>query len=127
VELDPAGRGIGRGPAQGTEEIAVELGDARDLVVEERRALGDGSAGPATRTWRCAGTSQCSTAAARGFAASSAPLSLSQSVKKTSPGWRPRSTTRRAEGMASLVALATVMASGIGCTAPRAASSHVAS
>jgi hypothetical protein len=31
---------------------------------------------PATRTWRCTGTSQCSTAAARGFAASSAPLSL---------------------------------------------------
>ncbi len=41
------------------------------------------STGPATRTWRCAGTSQCSTAAARGLAASSAPLSLSQSVALT--------------------------------------------
>jgi hypothetical protein len=44
-----------------------------------------GSTGPATRTWRCAGTSQCRTAAARGLAASSAPLSLPQSVKKASP------------------------------------------
>ena len=56
-----------------------------------------------------------------------ATLSLSQSVKKISPRWRPRSTTRRAEGMASLVALAMVMASGIGCPAARAASSHVES
>jgi hypothetical protein len=35
--------------------------------------------------------------------------------------------TRRAEGTASLVALAMVMASGIGCPAARAASSHAAS
>ena len=85
------------------------------------------STGPATRTWRCAGTSQCSTAAARGLAASSAPLSLSQSVKKASPRGRPRSTTRRADGAPSLVALAMVMASGIGWPAARAASSHVES
>jgi hypothetical protein len=85
------------------------------------------STGPATRTWRCAGTSQCSTAAARGLATSSAPLSLSQSVKKTSPCRRLRSITRRAEGTASLVALAMVMASGIGWPAARAASNHVES
>ena len=85
------------------------------------------STGPAARTWRCAGTSQCSTAAARGLAASSPPLSLSQSVKKTSPRRRPRSTIRRAEGTASLVAVAMVMASGIGAPAARAASSHAAS
>jgi hypothetical protein len=54
-------------------------------------------------------------------------LSLSHSVKKTSPRRRLRSTTRRAEGTASLVALAMVMASGIGWPAARAASSHVAS
>jgi hypothetical protein len=82
------------------------------------------SADPATRTWRCTGTSQCSTAAARGFAARSAPFSLSQSVKKTSPRRRPRSTTRRADGTPSLVAVAMVMASGIGWPAARAASSH---
>ena len=79
------------------------------------------------RGQRCAGTSQCSTAAARGLGASSVPLSLSQSVKKTSPRWRPRSITRRAEGTASLVSLAIVMASGIGWPAVRAASSHVES
>ena len=85
------------------------------------------STGPATGTWRCAGTSQCSTAAARGLGASSVTLSLSQSVKKTSPRWRPRSITRRAEGTASLVSLAIVMASGIGWPAVRAASSHLES
>jgi hypothetical protein len=40
------------------------------------------------------------------------------------PRRRPRSTTRRAEGTTSPVAVAMVTASGIGCPAARAASSH---
>ena len=86
-----------------------------------------GSTGPATRTWRWIGRSQCRTAAACGLAASSAPLSLVRSVKKASPRWRPRSITIRAAGMPSAVAVAMVMASGIGSPALRAASSHAAS
>ena len=49
-ELDPVVRGIGRGAAQGTEERRIELGDTRDLVVEDRRAVGDGTVGLAERT-----------------------------------------------------------------------------
>ena len=100
---------------------------ARVLQYSSASSWLTGSVGPATRTWRWAGTSQCSTAAARGLAASSPPLSLWQSVKKTSPRRRPRSTTRRADGTPSLVALAMVMASGIGWPAARAASSHLES
>ena len=49
-ELDPVVRGIGRGPAQGTEESWIEVGDTRDLVIEDRRAVGDGTVGLAERT-----------------------------------------------------------------------------
>ena len=49
-ELDPVVRGIGRRPAQGTEERRIEVGHARDLVVEDRRAVGDGTVGLAERT-----------------------------------------------------------------------------
>ena len=49
-ELDPVVRGIGRGLAQGTEEIGVEVGYTRNLVVEDRRAVGDGTVGLAKRT-----------------------------------------------------------------------------
>ena len=55
-EANSAGRGVGRGPAQGTEEIGVELGDARDLVVEDRRAFGDGAAGLADAERRALAT-----------------------------------------------------------------------
>ena len=49
VELDPVVRGIGRSLAQGPEQVGVEVGDTRDLVVEDRRAVGDGTVGLAER------------------------------------------------------------------------------
>jgi hypothetical protein len=49
-ELDPVVRGIRRGLAQGTEESWIELRYTRNLVVEDRRAVRDGTAGLANRT-----------------------------------------------------------------------------
>ncbi len=48
-ELDPAGRGIHGGLAQGTEQFGVEVDDARNMLIEDRRAVGDGTAGLAQR------------------------------------------------------------------------------
>ena len=50
TKLDPVVRGIGRGLAQGTEQSGVELGHARNLVVEDRHAVGDGAVGLAECT-----------------------------------------------------------------------------
>ena len=49
-ELDPVVRGIGCRLAQGTEQSRIEVGYTRDLVVEDRRAVGDGTVGLAERT-----------------------------------------------------------------------------
>ena len=49
-ELDPGVRGISCSLAQGTEQISVEVGHTRNLVIEDRRAVGDGTAGLAKRT-----------------------------------------------------------------------------
>jgi hypothetical protein len=49
-ELDAVGCGIGCGPAQGSEEGWIELGHARNRVVEDRRAGGDGTVSLARRT-----------------------------------------------------------------------------
>jgi hypothetical protein len=49
VELDPVVLGINCSLAQGTEQIGVEVGHTRDLVVEDRRAVGDGTVGLAER------------------------------------------------------------------------------
>ena len=49
-ELDPVVRGISRGLAQGTEQIGVEVGYTRNLVIKDRRAVGDGTVGLAKRT-----------------------------------------------------------------------------
>jgi len=49
-ELDPVVRGIRRGPAQGTEESPIEVRYTRNLVVEDRRAVGDGAVSLAKRT-----------------------------------------------------------------------------
>ena len=43
-------RGVRCSFAQGTEEIGVELGYTRDLVIEDRRAVGDGTVSLAKRT-----------------------------------------------------------------------------
>ena len=48
-ELDAVVRGIRRSLAQGTEESRIELGHTRNLVVEDRRAVGEGAAGLAER------------------------------------------------------------------------------
>jgi hypothetical protein len=49
-ELDPVVRGNSRSLAQGTEQIGVEVGYARNLVIEDRRAVGDGTVSLAQRT-----------------------------------------------------------------------------
>src|SRR5207342_1681796 len=49
-EPDPVALGIRRGPAQGMEENGIELGHTRNLVVEDRRAFGDGAVSLAERT-----------------------------------------------------------------------------
>ena len=49
-ELDPVVRGIGCSLAQGTEQIGVEVGHTRNLVIEDRRAVGDGTVSLAKRT-----------------------------------------------------------------------------
>jgi hypothetical protein len=49
-ELDAVALGIACSPAQGTEERRIEPGDTRDRVVEDGRAVGDGTAGLAERS-----------------------------------------------------------------------------
>ena len=49
-ELDPVVRGIGCSLAQGTEESWIEVGYTRNLVIEDRRADGDGTVSFAKRT-----------------------------------------------------------------------------
>jgi hypothetical protein len=49
-ERDPVVRGIGCSLAQGTEQISVELGYTRNLVIEDRRTVGDGTVSLAERT-----------------------------------------------------------------------------
>jgi hypothetical protein len=49
-ELDAVGCGIACGPAQGAKEGWIEVGDTRNVVVEDRRAVGNGTSGPAERT-----------------------------------------------------------------------------
>ena len=49
-ELDPVVRGISCSSAQGTEQIGLEVGYTRNLVIKERRALGDGTVSLAKRT-----------------------------------------------------------------------------
>jgi hypothetical protein len=55
-ELNAVVRGIGRRMAQGTEEGWIELGYTRNLVVEDRRAVGDGTVRLAKRTTGLTGT-----------------------------------------------------------------------
>ena len=49
-ELDPVVRGISCSLAQGTEESWIEVGYTRNLVIEDRRAVGDGTVSLAKRT-----------------------------------------------------------------------------
>ena len=49
-ELDPVVRGISCSLAQGTEQSWIEVGYTRNLVIKDRRALGDGTVGLAKRT-----------------------------------------------------------------------------
>jgi len=49
-ELDPVVRGIGCSSPQGAEQSRVEVGNTRNLVVEDRRAVGDGTVSLAGRT-----------------------------------------------------------------------------
>jgi hypothetical protein len=50
VEVDPVVCGIGCRSAKGTEESWIEVGYARNLVIEDRRAVGDGTVSLAERT-----------------------------------------------------------------------------
>ena len=49
-ERDPVARGIVCSLPQGTEQIGVEVGYTRNLVIEDRRAVGDGTVTLAERT-----------------------------------------------------------------------------
>jgi hypothetical protein len=49
-ELDADSRGIGRSPAQGPEKTWIEVGHAWNPVVEDGRAVRDGTVGLAERT-----------------------------------------------------------------------------
>ena len=49
-ELEPVVRGISCGLAQGTEQIGVEVGYSRNLVIKDRRVVGDGTVSLARRT-----------------------------------------------------------------------------
>ena len=49
-ELDPVVCGIRCRLAQGTEESWIEVGYTRNLVIEDRRAVGDGTVSLAERT-----------------------------------------------------------------------------
>ena len=49
-ELDPVVCGIGCSLAQGTEESRIKVGYTRNLVIKDRRAVGDGTVSLATRT-----------------------------------------------------------------------------
>jgi hypothetical protein len=42
-ELDSVDCGIGCSLAQGTKESRIEVGDTRNLVIEDRRSVGDGT------------------------------------------------------------------------------------
>ena len=48
-ELDPVVRGIGCSLAQGTEERWSKVGDTRNLVIKDRRAVGDDTVSLAKR------------------------------------------------------------------------------
>jgi hypothetical protein len=50
VELDPVVRGISCSSAQGAEESWIKVGYARNPVIEDRRAVGDGTVSLAKRT-----------------------------------------------------------------------------
>jgi hypothetical protein len=50
VELDPVARGIRYGLAEGTAESSIKVGDGRNLVIRDRRAVGDGTASHPKRT-----------------------------------------------------------------------------
>jgi hypothetical protein len=49
-ELDPVACGISCSLAQGTEESCIKLGYTRNLVIEDRRAVGNGTVSFAKRT-----------------------------------------------------------------------------
>ena len=49
-ELDPVVCGIGCSLAQGTEESWIKVGYTRNLVIKDRRAVGDGTVSLAKRT-----------------------------------------------------------------------------
>ena len=49
-ELEPLVRGIRRSLAQGAEESWIKVGYTRNLVIKDRRAVGDGTVSLAKRT-----------------------------------------------------------------------------
>jgi len=54
-ELDPVVRGISCSLAQGSEQIGVEVGYTRNLVIKDGRSVGDGTVSLAKRTRRLTG------------------------------------------------------------------------
>jgi hypothetical protein len=66
-ELDPVVRGIRCSLAQGTEQIGVEVGYSRNLVIKDRRAIGDGTVNIAKRTTVLTAKTTVLTAETRGL------------------------------------------------------------
>ena len=64
-ELDPVVCGISCSLAQGTEESWIEVGYTRNLVIEDRRAVGDGTVSFAKRTMLAGRTRRATVLAAK--------------------------------------------------------------
>ena len=64
-ELDPVVCGISCSLAQGTEESWIEVGYTRNLVIEDRRAVGDGTVSFAKRTTLAGRTRRATVLAAK--------------------------------------------------------------
>ncbi|HEX6659225.1 MAG TPA: hypothetical protein VF065_14145 [Ilumatobacter sp.] len=50
IELDPVACGAGCGLAEGTEQLGVEVCHGRNLVIEDRHAVANGTVSLAERT-----------------------------------------------------------------------------
>ena len=59
LEPDTVVFGIGRSAAQGRQQVGVEVRDGRDLVIEDRRAVGNGATGDRFSTTPVAYESPC--------------------------------------------------------------------
>jgi hypothetical protein len=109
VELESVAGGSSCCSAQRTEQIRVELGYTRDVVIEDRRAVGDGTVSLAKRTKATVGTGTASLARRTMATGSGAGPSLARRTRVLTSedvdGWRRRRgrRIRRGRGRRQLV------------------------